>query len=206
MDANLDVHGWLTADQIATLRIPGVPKSGKRVHDHAERNGWEKQEVDSAGRSGRRREYRLPQEVVALIEKRLQGDLPPAEPRPVKVQPPSNQVALATRFYGVSEPGPADVQVEINAHVLWLCHDACLQVYGEAFAQEHVQAQIDYAVDLYNLLLRLSAARRANASTSAAEFNRLDAEEMASQLRLLVQLKWVKPYPPPPRPPKQISF
>lgn len=198
-------HRFTTAE-LAKFRIPEFPTTPQGWDKRAKNERWPVEIVKGRGRGGERHEYTPPPEIMALIEKRLQGDLPPAEPRPAKVSPPSNQVALASRFYGVSEPGPADVQVEINAHVLWLCHDACLQVYGEAFAQEHVQAQIDYAVDLYNLLLRLSAARRANASTSAAEFNRLDAEEMASQLRLLVQLKWVKPYPPLPRPPKQILF
>lgn len=206
MEVTSEKNGFYSAAELASLQLPDFPTSDRAARTRAESESWEFIEVKSRGKTGKTRRYRPPPEIMALIEKRLQGDLPPAEPRPAKVSPPSNQVALASRFYGVSEPGPADVQVEINAHVLWLCHDACLQVYGEAFAQEHVQAQIDYAVDLYNLLLRLSAARRANASTSAAEFNRLDAEEMASQLRLLVQLKWVKPYPPPPRPPKQILF
>jgi transcriptional regulator with XRE-family HTH domain len=140
------------------------------------------------------------------------------------------------RFYGVAEPGPAPAKgpAEIDAHLLWLCHDACLQVYGDDFAREKVHLQIDHAADLYNLLLRLSAARppksgartddrrassedsraraddsraRADDSRSSAEdFRRLDAEEMASQLRLLVQLKWVKPYPPPPTVRKQLIF
>lgn len=110
------------------------------------------------------------------------------------------------RAYGVSEPGPTNEDLEINGHVLWLCHDACLQVHGEEFARQHVQAQIDYAVDLYNLLIRLSAAKRANARSNPKDFYRLDAEEMGSQLRLFVQLGWVKAFPPPPLALNQITF
>ncbi len=112
----------------------------------------------------------------------------------------------APRFYGTADVGPAEGQAEINAHLLWLCYSSCLQVYGEGFARESVQVQIDYAVDFYNLLLRLSAARRADAGFSAAQFNRLEAQDMASQLRLLVRLKWVKPYPPPPKTPAPAIF
>lgn len=201
-----------TAEQLAQFKLPNFPttREGWRLRVLAE--GWQCIEEKSRGRGGLKHSYIPPPEVMALIEQRLQGELPPAEPRPAKAPaskqplPADNQFALAARYYGVADPGPVNESVEINAHLMWLCHDACLQVYGEAFARESVQVQIDYAVDLYNLLLRLSAAKRANARSNPKDFYRLDAEDMGSQLKLFVQMGWVKTFPPPKIPPGAESF
>ena len=151
-----------------------------------------------------------PPEIAVLIEKRLRGDLSPAEPRPSRRQPPTGDAFPAApqfqyqshgnaplRSYSVSEPGLYDVNTEINAHLLWLCHDACLKVHGEAFIKEGVQVQIDYAVDLYNLLLRLSSAKRGNTRSDPEDFKGLDADDMGAQLQIFLQIGWAKSFPPP---------
>lgn len=201
------------------MKLPGYPttREGWRLRANAEE--WEFVSEKSRGRGGLKFSYVPPQEIMELIEKRLRGDLPPAEPRPSKHLPPSDGAFPAApqfqyqsqgnaplRSYGVSEPGPYDVNSEINAHLLWLCHDACLQVHGEAFSKVSVQVQIDYAVDLYNLLLRLSAAKRGNTRSDPGDFKGLDAEDVGSQLRIFLQMGWAKSFPPPNLDPNQLVF
>lgn len=186
-----------TTKQLADLALPGCPKTSQGWDKRVKNEGWGFAVIRGRGRSGERREYIPPPDIATLIDKHQRGELPADAAVPAASQSQTqSQVNLAAGAYGVAEPGPSDVNSEINAHLLWLCHDACLQVHGEDFTRESVQVQIDYAVDLYNLLLRLSAAKRANARSNPKDFNRLDAEDMGSQLRLFLQMDWVKPFPP----------
>lgn len=70
MDANSDSGLWLTAEDIATLAIPGYPRSSRRIHDRAEVEGWRSRQVPSQGRTGSRREYQPPPAVLKLIRER----------------------------------------------------------------------------------------------------------------------------------------
>lgn len=203
MEDASEKRGFYSAVELAALKLPGFPTTDRAARTRAEAEGWEFVLVKSRGAKGSTKRYRPPAEIQALIDR---GE-PAGCTVPAALQSQSqSQVDPATRAYGVAEPGPSDVNSEINAHLLWLCHDACLQVHGEAFTRENIQVQIDYAVDLYNLLLRLSAAKRANARSNPKDFNRLDAEDMGSQLRLLLQMGWVKPFPPPKFDPKRVTF
>jgi phage repressor protein C with HTH and peptisase S24 domain len=74
-DVNSDV--WFSADDLAALMLPGYPRSGRRFHDRAKAEGWRSREVPSSGRTGMRVEYCPPREVMALIEARRHGGMPP---------------------------------------------------------------------------------------------------------------------------------
>ena len=196
MEATSEKGGLYSAAELAALKLPGFPTTDRAARTRAEAEGWPFVVVKSRGAKGETKKFRPPieiQELIASSERRgLPSPGPYSELAPV---PPIN--VQQTRHYSVAEPGPSNSDVEINAHLFWLCHKACLQVHGEAFSKESVQVQINYAVDLYNLLLRLSSAKRANAGSNPQDFNRLDSEDMAAQLRLFVQMGWVKPFPPP---------
>lgn len=69
MDANSDVDGWLSADQIVALSPPGYPRSARRIHDRALAESWETRLIPSQGRTGNKRVYRLPSAVVDLVRR-----------------------------------------------------------------------------------------------------------------------------------------
>lgn len=77
-DVYSDVKKWFTAEELAMLNLPGYPRTSRRWHDRAVKDGWLERQVPSQGRTGFRREYTPPPEVQALIEARQRGELPAA--------------------------------------------------------------------------------------------------------------------------------
>lgn len=94
MDVNLDVAGWLTAEQIVALAIRGYPRSVRRIHDRAATEGWALRTVPSQGRTGHRREYKLPLAVQMLIEAVQRDEIASAAP----LKDPTNTPASNKTF------------------------------------------------------------------------------------------------------------
>lgn len=193
MDVYLDVTYWLSADQIASLAMPGYPTSGRRVHDRATKEGWESRLVHSAGKTGSKREYKIPERLLPLIEQHQRGELPPPPEKPVPVR--QAQLQAGPVHYRVSEGSPQpEGQAGIDTALLRLCLGALAYIYGESFAREPAALQLDYAADFYNQLARLAAAHPGGLKSGLAAFTRLETRGLADQLRLLVQMASVRPY------------
>lgn len=75
-DVYSDVKKWFTAEELAVLNLPGYPRTSRRWHDRAVKDGWLERQVPSQGRTGFRREYTPPPEVQALIDARQRGEQP----------------------------------------------------------------------------------------------------------------------------------
>lgn len=74
-NSDIDSDEWFTVEQLASLNIPGYPRSSRRIHDRAQAEGWKVRKIPSAGRTGERSEYAPPPEVMELIEARQSGKL-----------------------------------------------------------------------------------------------------------------------------------
>lgn len=189
-----------TTVELAKLRIPGLPTTPQGWDKRAKNERWPVEILKGRGRGGERHEYSPPPEIMALIEKRLQGDLPPAEPRQVKAQQPSSEVRYAMSGLHLAEPRPRDDSLpreEIELPALLRCHAACVAVYGERFSEVNAREQMAYAVDLYNLFLRFATIRKDGAKRSLSSMDRLDNDALAQQLRLFKQLGFAKHFPSP---------
>lgn len=104
--------------------------------------------------------------------------------------------------YLVSEPPSApEAPPVVDSAFLCLCLGACVMVHGERFARETAALQVEYACDLYNLLVKQAAAQGQGIKAAVAAFTRLKTRGVADQLRLLLQLGWARVYnsddPPP---------
>ena len=119
MDVDSDVSEWLTAEKIVALAIPGYPRSVRRIHDRAATEGWELRTVPSQGRTGHRREYKIPLEVLKLIQPIKRGERASAspksayEPAPTK---PVNELRVAERRIGFAPP-PKDSNEAIRERI-----------------------------------------------------------------------------------------
>lgn len=97
--------------------------------------------------------------------------------------------------YLVSEPASAvDTPLGVDCAFLRLCLGACVMVHGEGFAREPAALQLEYAADLYNLLMKQAAAHGQGVKAGLAAFSRLEARGLADQLRLFLQLGWARVY------------
>jgi len=67
MDVSSD-EKWWAVEELAKLDLPGYPRSVRRFHDRAIKEGWESRTVPSRGRLGARREYRPPPDVAKYIQ------------------------------------------------------------------------------------------------------------------------------------------
>lgn len=104
--------------------------------------------------------------------------------------------------YLVSEPPPApQAPPVVDSAFLRLCLGACVMVHGEGFARETAALQVEYACDIYNLLVKQAGAQGQGIKAAVAAFTRLETRGVADQLRLLLQLGWARVYnsddPPP---------
>jgi hypothetical protein len=198
-----------SATELAEMRLPKFPTTRKSWYEIFEREKWEFVEVPGKGPGGLQRKYKPSPEVLALIEQRQRGALPPA---PAKAKPARESQSQAMQIIGglqtmTMAQAPASVPQEINQHIQWMCLDACLSTYGPKFAAENVALQLEYATDLYNKLVRLATIKVGDKTASLEDFNRLDAEEMATLLGTLLKLSWIKPYRPVPEiPPGAESY
>lgn len=73
---------------------------------------------------------------------------------------------------------------------------AALQlVYGDQFKAEPASLQLDYAMNLSDLLIGLAAG--APDDRSPLDVARLSIDDLAAQLRVFLALGWARSYPPP---------
>jgi hypothetical protein len=194
MNKTVTLRNTYTATELAEMRLPKFPTSRKNWYALAKREKWDFIEAPGKGPGGLRREFRPPPEVLALIEQHQRGDLPPPPEKPA----PARQERLqgAPVHYRVSEGSPQpEGPAGIDTALLRLCLGALAYIYGESFAAEPTALQLEYAADLYNQLVRLAAAHPAGLESGLNAFTRLEMRGLADQLRLLVQMASVRPYP-----------
>lgn len=97
--------------------------------------------------------------------------------------------------YLVSEPEiSVDTPLGVDSAFLRLCLGACAMVHGEAFAREPAALQVEYACDLYNLLMKQATAQGQGIKAGLAAFSRLETRCVADQLRLFLQLGCARVY------------
>lgn len=187
-----------TTSQLAAFRLPGYPATSQGWDKRVKNEGWENVTVHGRGRGGERHEYAPPPAILSLIEQHLRGELPPApaKAKPTKeIQYQTMQAGDGSMLMAMSQ-APANVPQEINQHIQWMCLDACLSVYGPEFAAENAALQIEHATDLYNLLVRLATVKIGDKTAALEDFSRIDAEQMADLQRMLLTMRWLKPYRP----------
>lgn len=81
----------------------------------------------------------------------------------------------------------------VNAVLLNRCLVACRTIHGEAFMKALISIQLEYAVDFYNQLLAVVAAKGNQGGLD--DFLRLTSEDFASQLRSFLQMGWARKFP-----------
>jgi hypothetical protein len=194
-DGKVVTCGYYSVAKLVSMALPGYPRSPKGWYGLVDREKWEFRDVvGRGGRSGSLREFRPPPEVLALIEQHQRGELRPPPEKPA----PAHQERLqgSPVHYRVSEASPQpEGQAGIDTALLRLCLGALAYIYGESFAAEPPALQLEYAADLYNQLVRLAAAHPAGLKSGLNAFTRLEMRGLADQLRLLVQMASVRPYP-----------
>lgn len=208
---------WFSAKEISRLgarRVAGLPKTESGSRRHILQDGWLSREVKgSGGPGGILTEYQPPADVLALIHLFLEASPEFFKEKRGKAftsspaqdgQSPGNNVTkqqmaeyigdkdnlMATkRLTGGSEPACAPF---IDEGMLNVCHDACRSVYGDAFDGQSAAVQFGYAVDLYNLLVKMSAQYG-----GLEQMKRLETVGVADLLNVFIRLGWARKFPPP---------
>jgi len=106
-----------------------------------------------------------------------------------------NRESVAAQGQAQYQIAPEPVVSRIDGPLLRLCWGACAAVHGEPFAAANQFLQLEYAVDLYNQLLRAAAP---GGSANLEELTRLDIGDLASQLRIYLKMGRAKPFHPHP--------
>lgn len=105
------------------------------------------------------------------------------------------QLQAGPAQYRVEESAPQqEAKAGVDAAFMRLCLGACVMVHGEPFARESTALQLEYACDLYNLLMKQAAAHGQGLKAGLADFSRLETRGLADQLRLLLQMNWARAY------------
>lgn len=193
--------GYYSVSKLVALGLPGFPRSPKGWYDLLARDKWEYREVQArGGKTGKRREFKPPAAVMALIEQRLRGELQPALPaapaRAPKASPPANTAAgSAPLLYTYSGATPAELPQGVDAALLRLCLGACERVFGGAFDDGDPGLQLEYVAGLYNQVVRHAAAHKEGYQAGLRAFRRLGVNGLADQLRLFLQMGLLDPWP-----------
>jgi transcriptional regulator with XRE-family HTH domain len=101
------------------------------------------------------------------------------------------------RFYMAGWANTAGKAVHGNSidfNILTCCYSACLNVYGEKFIHIEPVLQMEYAVNLYNLLVNVSLSN----GGKFEDMIRLEVKGLVEQLNVFIKLRWAKKFPPPP--------
>lgn len=104
---------------------------------------------------------------------------------------------VGQRMYMAMSPDADHGPEEVDWGLIRQCLYACEEVHGAPFVDRDVVVQMEYAVDLYNLLVRISRQRPGGGPSSLDPFKRLEVKALAEQLRIFLQMGWAKRYPPP---------
>ncbi len=89
--------------------------------------------------------------------------------------------------------GSGGSSAEIVESALHSCLSACSQTYGEDFNKMEVSIQMAYAIDLYNLLVRMSASMGGGLELIRC----LEVNEIAQQLQIFKTMGKSMKFPPP---------
>jgi len=89
--------------------------------------------------------------------------------------------------------GNAELGQKIAFDILTNCYSACLSVYGEEFSKMETVLQMEYAVNLYNLLVKVSLSNEGKFE----QMSRLEVKGVVEQLNVFIRLGWAKKFPPP---------
>jgi hypothetical protein len=205
-----DAGIWLSAEELSMLGerlVAGLPKTLSGCGRRAKKEGWKSRTVKgSGGPGGMRTEYRPPADVLVQIQAFLDANPDFLKPKRGKaysqgyvpdkhvakqpaIQDQDKLMAMA-RFAEGSEPASG---IAIDESLLTACHKACRGAYGDHFDQQPVDVQMGYAVDLYNLLVRMSAQ-----NGGIEQMKRLEIVGILELLKVFNRLGWARKFPPPP--------
>lgn len=199
-----DVKNWFSGDELALLGerlVAGLPKTMSGSKRRAKKEGWVSREVKgSGGPGGILTEYQPPADVLALIQsflddnpeffKKKRGKVADTPEAPASAEPVIKAQSLS--MYRVQEPG--NPHGEFNEFILSGCLSACNVVHGEEFAKLSTAQQLGYAVDFYNLLVRMCHSQ----GVAIGDMKRLETKGLVEQLGAFVKLGWARKFPPPP--------
>lgn len=91
-----------SADELAAVGLPGLPKTPRRLRDVLKVSGWQEQTQRSRGRGGLRYEFEPPTALLTLIYRKLRGEtVTEAEVRAAQVEPKlpvKNAIAATDRY------------------------------------------------------------------------------------------------------------
>jgi hypothetical protein len=169
------------------MGLPGKPTSRKAWYTLVAREGWSWIEVaGKGGKTGRRKEYRPPDDVLQLIAARAGAggaDVPEVR----YVTAPESAGAKV----GVECPGNGEYAVnrafpagQVDADLLRLVASACAAVLGNGYEEGETGDQVRIAAGAYNVLVGLFG----HIQGGIDALRRLDQEGLTSQVRLLFQM------------------
>lgn len=193
-EANSEV--MYSARDLADMHLPGFPDTERAWLDRAKNGAWKFKEVPGRGRGGIKRIYIPPAEIQALIEARQRGELPSEHAVREPVAAYSVQLTAgdkrADTLNGLKNQEPSNLRGEVDESILLVCLQACGAVYRDEFVKQEIAVQLGYAVDLYNLLVRMCHGQGKTFET----VKRLEVKELAEQLGAFIKLGWAKKFPP----------
>jgi len=200
------VESWFSAGELAALGkrgVAGLPTSEPGCTGRAHRDGWESRVVPCmGGKKGVRTEYQPPADVLLQVRAFLEAN-PEFFKTKRKAKAASQETVPAPQsamneprmayMAGVGGVNEAQSGEAIDEMLLDSCHAACRRVYGDDFDGAAMSVQLGYAVDLYNLLVKMSAQKG-----GLSEMKRLEVNGLVDQLNVFIRLGWPRKFPPPP--------
>lgn len=183
-----DNLNFFSVAELLRLQLPGYPLTRQGWDALVKRDKWSSREVKGlGGPGGIKNEYQPPPKVMALIESSQRGE-PPAAPASKSAHTAKDAALSLYRVHESSDP-----HGEIDWAVLDACLRACSAVYGEEFDKLASAQQLGYAVDLYNLLVRMCHSQ----GVAIGSVKRLETIGLSEQLGAFIKMGWAQKFPPP---------
>lgn len=201
-----EVDDWFSATELSLLgeqTVAGLPTTMQGCKWRAKKESWVFREVKgSGGPGGVRTEYQPPADVLLQVRAFLEAN-PEFFKTKRKARAASQETVPAPQsamneprmayMAGVGGVNEAQSGEAIDEVLLDSCHAACRRVYGGDFDGAAMSVQLGYAVDLYNLLVKMSAQKG-----GLSEMKRLEVNGLVDQLNVFIRLGWPRKFPPPP--------
>lgn len=200
----LEGKEYFPASMLAKMNIPDLPKSRAGIYKHAASKGWPLIHVQGKGAKNGVKYFLVPNELISETssESNKPYQTAPAASKVTGIgdhighkadspRPGDNQVRMMSvaRVYGDEE----GVRAAIDENMLSTCLAACQRVHGDAFDGLAAPIQMGYAIDLYNLLVKISAQHG-----GLVQMKRLEVNGLVEQLNVFIRLGWSRKFPPPP--------
>ena len=149
------------------MRLPKLPTTRKSWYELAEREKWEFIEVPGKGPGGLRREFKPSASVMALIEQRRRGELPPpASGAPAPADNLAADPARSLYTYSVA-PQPGGLEADPGTvSLVARCIVAAEKLLGDAYTREQ---QVTLAIDTWGALRRMFYGREAEHIAAIAD-------------------------------------